>query len=186
MFYSLFLRCLIRKTFIFVQSYIIFVQNQPKNVHMCTKIGKRREVFMDEIDAGILELLEEDSRRSFTEMAKKLNVSESSVRKRVSALQKEGVIKKFTIKVDNVKLGLNTIAIIGIDVDSGKMLKIAQELCDFKEVKCVATSSGDHMIMLEVWTKNGKELNKLISERIERIEGVRQACPALILEKLKD
>ena len=141
---------------------------------------------LDEIDTKILELLEEDARRSFTGMAEKLKVSESSIRKRVSALQKEGVIKKFTIKVDHAKLGLNTVAIVGIDVDSDKMLEIAQELCDFKEVKCVATSSGDHMIMLEVWAKNGKELNKLIAEEIGRIEGVRQICPALILEKLKD
>lgn len=141
---------------------------------------------LDEIDTRILELLEEDARRSFTEMAEKLKVSESSIRKRVSALQKEGVIKKFTIKVDHAKLGLNTVAIVGIDVDSDKMLEIAQELCDFKEVKCVATSSGDHMIMLEVWAKNGKELNKLIAEEIGRMEGVRKICPALILEKLKD
>jgi Lrp/AsnC family transcriptional regulator for asnA, asnC and gidA len=141
---------------------------------------------LDEIDTRILELLEEDARRSFTGMAEKLKVSESSIRKRVSALQKEGVIKKFTIKVDHAKLGLNTVAIVGIDVDSDKMLEIAQELCDFKDVKCVATSSGDHMIMLEVWAKNGKELNKLIAEEIGRIEGVRQICPALILEKLKD
>jgi Lrp/AsnC family transcriptional regulator for asnA, asnC and gidA len=141
---------------------------------------------LDEIDTRILELLEEDARRSFTEIAEKLKVSESSIRKRVSALQKEGVIKKFTIKVDHAKLGLNTVAIVGIDVDSDKMLEIAQKLCDFKDVKCVATSSGDHMIMLEVWAKNGKELGKLIAEEIGRIEGVRQICPALILEKLKD
>jgi Lrp/AsnC family transcriptional regulator for asnA, asnC and gidA len=141
---------------------------------------------LDEIDTKILELLEEDARRSFTEMAEKLKISESSIRKRVSALQKEGVIKKFTIKVDHAKLGLNTAAIVGIDVDSDKMLEIAQELCDFKDVKCVATSSGDHMIMLEVWAKNGKELNNLISEKIGKIDGVRQICPALILEKLKD
>ena len=141
---------------------------------------------LDEIDTRILELLEEDARRSFTEMAEKLKVSESSIRKRVSALQKEGVIKKFTIKVDHAKLGLNTVAIVGIDVDSDKMLEIAQNLCDFKEVKCVATSSGDHMIMLEVWAKNGKELNNLITEKIGKIDGVRQICPALILEKLKD
>jgi len=141
---------------------------------------------LDEIDTKILELLEEDARRSFTEMAEKLKISESSIRKRVSALQKEGVIKKFTIKVDHAKLGLNTAAIVGIDVDSDKMLEIAQKLCDFKEVKCVATSSGDHMIMLEVWAKNGKELNNLISEKIGKIDGVRQICPALILEKLKD
>jgi Lrp/AsnC family transcriptional regulator for asnA, asnC and gidA len=141
---------------------------------------------LDETDTKILELLEEDARRSFTEIAQKLHVSESAVRKRVSAMHKDGVITKFTIKVDHGKLGLNTIAIVGLDVESSKMLEIAQELCDFKELKCVATASGDHMIMLEIWARNGKELNKLISEKIGKIAGVRQVCPALILEKLKD
>jgi Lrp/AsnC family transcriptional regulator for asnA, asnC and gidA len=141
---------------------------------------------LDETDMKILELLEEDARRSFTEIAQRLNVSESAIRKRVSALLGKGVIKKFTVRVDHTKLGLNTVAIVGIDVDSTKMLEIAQRLCDIREIKCVATSSGDHMIMLEIWAKNGKELNKLISEKISTIQGVEEICPALILEKLKD
>ena len=140
---------------------------------------------LDETDVKIIEMLEEDGRKPFTEMAQRLEVSESAIRKRVSALLSTGVIK-FTVKVDHAKIGLGTVAIVGIDVESDKMLEIAQLLCDFKEVKCVATSSGDHMIMLEVWTKNGKELNKLISERVSTIEGVKKVCPALILEKLKD
>ncbi len=141
---------------------------------------------LDETDTKILQLLEEDARRSYTEIAHKLHVSESSIRKRVTAMQKEGVITKFTIKVDHGKLGLNTIAIVGLDVEPSKMLEIAQKLCDLKELKCVATASGDHMIMLEIWARNGKELNKLISEKIGKIAGVKQVCPALILEKLKD
>jgi Lrp/AsnC family transcriptional regulator for asnA, asnC and gidA len=141
---------------------------------------------LDETDVKILEMLEEDGRRSFTEIAEKLTVSESAIRKRVSTLLSTGVIKKFTIRVDNVKMGLNTVAIVGIDVESDKMLEIAQLLCHHKQVKCVATSSGDHMIMLEVWARSGKELSKLISERIAKMDGVKKICPALILEKLKD
>lgn len=141
---------------------------------------------LDDTDTRIIEMLEEDGRRSFTEIAEKLKISESAIRKRVSLLLSTGVIKKFTVRIDHAKLGLNTAAIIGIDVESDKMLEIAQMLCDLREVKCVATSSGEHMIMLEVWVKNGKELNRLISERIGAIDGVKKVCPALILEKLKD
>jgi Lrp/AsnC family transcriptional regulator for asnA, asnC and gidA len=141
---------------------------------------------LDDIDARIIEILEEDGRSSFTDIAEELKVSESAIRKRVSTLLSTGVIKRFTVKLDHAKLGFNTAAIVGIDVESDKMLEIAQRLCDLREVKCVATSSGEHMIMLEVWVKNGKELNRLISERIGKIEGVKKVCPALILEKLKD
>ena len=42
------------------------------------------------------------------------------------------------------------------------------------------------MLMTEIWTSDGRELTKLISEKIETIEGVKKICPAIILEKLKD
>jgi len=141
---------------------------------------------VDELDKKIIKMLEEDGRRPFTDIAKKLKLSESTVRKRVLALQKNGVIKRFTVEVDPTKLGLNTIAIVGVDVDPTELLKAAQKLCDFKEIRYVATSTGDHMIMTEIWTKDGRELTKVISEKIGTIEGVKKICPAIILEKMKE
>jgi Lrp/AsnC family transcriptional regulator for asnA, asnC and gidA len=141
---------------------------------------------IDKMDLKILKMLEEDGRRSFTDIAEKLKVSESTVRKRVMALQRKGILKKFTIKVDPAKIGIKTVAFVGIDVDPTRLLQVAQELCNFKEVKWVATSTGDHMLMTEIWTSDGRELTKLISEKIGTIEGVKKICPAIILEKLKD
>jgi len=140
----------------------------------------------DEMDTKIIEMLEEDGRKSFTEIAEKLELSESAIRKRVLALQKKGVIKKFTVKIDPSKLGINTVAIVGLEVDPTKLLETAQKLCEFTEIKCAATSTGDHMIMTEIWTRDGRELTKLISEKIGTLEGVKRICPAIILEKLKE
>ncbi|MDW8040753.1 MAG: Lrp/AsnC family transcriptional regulator [Nitrososphaerota archaeon] len=140
---------------------------------------------IDEVDKKILKLLQEDARLPFLEMAQKLKLSESTIRKRVQALKERGVIKRFTIEIDPAKIGLNTVAIVGIDVDPSKLLEVAQKLCELKEIRCVATSTGDHMIMTEIWTKDGRELTKLISEKIGPIEGVKKICPAIILEKLK-
>ncbi|MGQ9550982.1 MAG: winged helix-turn-helix transcriptional regulator [Candidatus Bathycorpusculaceae bacterium] len=141
---------------------------------------------LDKIDEKIIEMLRENGRKSFTAMAKKLNLNEATVRKRVSNLQKNGVIKRFTIEVDPSKVGMKTVAIVGIHVDPTRLLEAAQSLCEFKETKCVATSTGDHMIMTEIWARNGKELTEIISEKIGAIEGVERICPAIILEKLKD
>ena len=146
----------------------------------------RQNVNFRKIDEKIIEMLRENGRKSFTAMAKKLNLNEATIRKRVSNLQKNGVIKRFTIEVDPSKVGMKTVAIVGIQVDPTRLLEAAQSLCEFKEIKCVATSTGDHMIMTEIWAKNGKELTEIISEKIGAIEGVERICPAIILEKLKD
>lgn len=140
---------------------------------------------VDEKDLKIIEMLQKDGRTSCDEMAENLGMSEAGVRKRVQGLLTKGVIR-FTVKVNHSKIGKNTIAIVGVDVDPAKMLEIANNLCEIDEVKCVATSSGDHTVMTEIWTCDGQELRKLISNRIEPMEGVKRVCPALLLEKLKD
>ncbi|MEM3552503.1 MAG: Lrp/AsnC family transcriptional regulator, partial [Candidatus Bathyarchaeia archaeon] len=99
---------------------------------------------------------------------------------------KNKVIKKFTITVDPVKLGKNSIAIIGIEVDPSTLLTTAQKLSEIPEAKFVATSTGDHMIMMEVWAKDGKDLTRIISEKIAKIDGVKKICPSIILEKIKE
>ncbi len=140
---------------------------------------------LDPIDLKILQILREDASIPFTEVARRLGVSESTVRKRVANMRAEGVIKKFTVLVEPSKIGLNTVAIVGVDVDPAKLLEVSEKLCELPETLYVATSTGDHMIMTEIWTKDGRELTKLMSERIGSIEGVKKICPAIILEKLK-
>lgn len=163
---------------------MLFVQNSAKIVKNGAKMVKKIAE-IDELDLKILKLLEEDGRLTFMDIAKKLRLSESTIRKRVQALKENGVIKRFTVEIDPAKIGLNTVAIVGIDVDPPKLLEVSQKLCEFKEIRCVATSTGDHMIMTEIWTKDGRELTRLISEKIGPIEGVKKICPAIILEKLK-
>lgn len=142
-------------------------------------------VEVDALDLKILKILQEDGRIPFTEIAGKLKLSGSTIRKRVQALQKKRVIKKFTIEIDPSKIGVRTVTIVGVDVDPTSLLEAAQKLCEIKEIRSVATSTGDHMIMTEIWTRDGRELTKLISEKIGKIEGIKKICPAIILEKLK-
>lgn len=140
---------------------------------------------MDKLDLRIVEMLLENGRRTYTEMAKIIGLSESTVRKRVQALVEEGVIRRFTVEVEPSRIGLRTVAIIGVDIEPPRLLEVAQRLSELREARWVATSTGDHMIMMEVWTRDGKALTRLISERIGEIDGVKRVCPAIILEKLK-
>jgi Lrp/AsnC family transcriptional regulator, regulator for asnA, asnC and gidA len=138
---------------------------------------------VDETDMKILQTLQKDSRTPFSEMAKALHLSEAGIRKRVINLQERKVIKKFTIEIDPAKIGINNVSIVGLDVEPTKLLEAVEKLCHFKEVKTVSTSSGDHMIMMEIWTADGRELTHFIAEKIGTIEGVKRICPAIILEK---
>lgn len=137
------------------------------------------------LDIKILKFLEEDGRIPFTEVARKLKLNESTIRKRVLRLRDKRVIKKFSVELDPSKIGFNTVAIVGVDVEPVRLIEAAQKISEIPETRYVATSTGDHMIMTEIWAKDGRELTKLISGQIGTIEGIKKICPAIILEKLK-
>jgi Lrp/AsnC family transcriptional regulator for asnA, asnC and gidA len=140
---------------------------------------------VDEVDFRIISILMEEGDISFSELARRLNLSESTIRKRIEKLKKGNVINKFTVIVDPYKLGFNSVAIVGVDVEPQQLLKVAKKLCELPEAKNVFISTGDHMIMVEIWARDGNDLSRILSEGIGGIEGVKRVCPSIILERLK-
>jgi len=140
---------------------------------------------VDEVDFRIIRILMEEGDISFSELARRLNLSESTIRKRVEKLKKSNVINRFTVIVDPAKLGFNSVAIVGVDVEPQQLLKVAKKLCELPEARNVFISTGDHMIMVEIWARDGNDLSRIISEGIGSIEGVKRVCPSIVLERLK-
>lgn len=140
---------------------------------------------IDKKDLKIIDMLRENARTPLTEIASRLDVSESTIRKRIRALEKNGVITQYTVVVDPSKLGYNSVSMVGIDVESTHLLDVAMRMTEFPEVKFVATSTGDHMIITEIWINDSKELGRFIAENIEKQEGVKRVSPTIILEKWK-
>ena len=132
----------------------------------------------------IIKLLEENSRMSFVEIAERLGVSETAVRKKIKALEKEGIIRNFSIDIDYKKLGYSVCALTGLDTTPEKFIFVLEEVKKMKEAKKVYTSTGDHMIMIESILKDSSELTKFV-EKLERMEGVTKVCPAILMERVK-
>ena len=140
---------------------------------------------IDEKDLKIIDMLRENARTPVTTIASRLGVSESTIRKRIRALEKNGVITQYTVIVDPAKLGYKSVSIVGINVESTHLLDVAMRMTEFPEVKFVATSTGDHVIITEIWLNDSKELGRFITEKIEKQEGVKRVSPTIILENWK-
>ena len=108
-------------------------------------------ILIDETDKGILEILKQNARTPFLYIAKRLKISESTIRKRVARMEKDGVIKKYTAVVEPSKVGYGSVALVGIDVKPEKFLEVGRKLTELDNIKFVATSTGDHMLMIEIW-----------------------------------
>jgi len=140
---------------------------------------------LDERDKKIIELLLKNSRMNYSEIAKILGISDTAVRKRVRNMEKNGIIRGYTISVEPHSMGYKCVAILGIDTESEKFYYVANTLKEMKEVKCVDMASGENMIVVEIWARDGEQLAKIISEDIGKIDGVKKVKSSIVLQKLK-
>ncbi len=140
---------------------------------------------MKKVVLDILDILEKNSRMKNVEIAKMLNISEAYVRRVIKKLVNDGIIKKFTIDIDPKKIGFEVVSLVGIDTEPESILNIIDMLKKMPEVKKIYLSTGDHMIIAEVWAKNNEEFSQIIFNKIGKIKGIRKICPSIILNRVK-
>jgi len=132
----------------------------------------------------LLNILKDNARMKFVDIAKKLNVSETAIRKKVKKLEENGTIKGYTIEINPKKAGFEINAMIGIDTKPEYFIQILEGMKKMPECLSVYSASGDHMILIECWFKDSKALTVFV-QGIEKIEGITKICPAIITEKIK-
>ncbi|MFB6266709.1 MAG: HTH-type transcriptional regulator LrpA1 [Halodesulfurarchaeum sp.] len=133
----------------------------------------------------ILEVLQEDAQASYAEIADRVGVSKPTVRKYINQLEEEGVIVGYSAEIDPKKLSSQSIALVGIEVESDRYVEVTRALQDLDAVHALYTSSGDHMLMAEVRAPDGDALGEIIQEGISELEGVTAAHPSFLQERLK-
>ncbi len=132
----------------------------------------------------ILNILESNSRATFVDIAKKLGVTDTAVRKRIKRMEDLGIIKKYTVDVNPRKLGFQVDTLIGIDTEPEYYISMIEKLKNLEKVKSLYSSTGDHMIMMRCWFKSSQELTEFI-KKLESTRGITRVCPAIILERIK-
>lgn len=139
---------------------------------------------MDQLDLAIIAHLQTDGRKPLTEIARALNVSEGTIRNRVSQL-----IENQTIQVvgmaDPHQLGYDAPAIITVSVHPNKLEDVVRKIADLREVSYLIYVSGDFDLMVEVMCKDRDHLTKLLNDQIRSIDGVTRTQTFFILHTYK-
>jgi Lrp/AsnC family transcriptional regulator, regulator for asnA, asnC and gidA len=129
---------------------------------------------IDDLDVKILSELARDASISVPRLSKKINVNSSVVYSRIKRLVKRGLIKKFTIVINDEALGSNVKALTGINMDSKLRDNVLNELFKIPEVREVAEVTGRFDVLVTMNARSLDEMHQLISEKIGRVEGVQK------------
>jgi DNA-binding Lrp family transcriptional regulator len=137
---------------------------------------------LDKTDEHILKLLREDARKTNTELASKLNLSESAVRRRISNLVRDGIIHRFTVEVNDPQLAS---AIAWVSVNPAiPTAQVSSKMKGVQGVETVFETAGQFDIAVIIKGADIVEVNKTV-EGIRRVEGVLTTNTMIILRTIR-
>ena len=135
---------------------------------------------LDETDFSIIKALEKDSRISYTELGKQLDLSDVAVKKRIDKLVSSGVIKNFSINVDNEKVGKKVRAILLINCAPGELEKVISKFENIAETSEINRSIGEYDLVVELLCKDIDFLKELVERKFSLMKGINQLNTLII------
>jgi len=139
---------------------------------------------VDKLDLRILRSLSRDGRKPYKTIAKDLDVSDATIRKRVDRMKRDGVIRQFHVLVNYERMGQFVKAFIGLKVNPSRLQDIVSELQNNPDVQVIYRTTGSWDILIEVILKDMKELNWFLEKQLN-IEGVSETEVNLTIEAYK-
>jgi Lrp/AsnC family transcriptional regulator for asnA, asnC and gidA len=138
---------------------------------------------IDKTDRKIILELQNNGRASYASLASKLQISVSTVRRRLKRLIKNEIVK-ITAIPEPSKVGYPAGAFIAMDVDVLKIDDVCAKLAAYPNVHFTAVVFGRYDVVISVVFPSFETVIQFIKEEIARIDGVKQV-ESFILAELK-
>jgi Lrp/AsnC family transcriptional regulator, leucine-responsive regulatory protein len=124
----------------------------------------RKEYELDQFDREILALLEEDARRSNSDIARLVGLSPATIGERIARLRDVGVISRFSIKIDPARLGYSVAAIVEFEPNSRYDDSGVRAVAAHPAVRTCYKVTGRALLILLVRVRDSTELNGVLLE----------------------
>ena len=130
-------------------------------------------------------MLEDDARTSLRKISELVGVSLGTVSNRVKKMEKNGVIKGYSVILDPDQIGWELNVVIGLRIQKGRLIEIQEKIAKDSRVHGVYDVTGDFDSMVIARAKNRKDLDDL-SKNVLSIDGVERSITHLVLNTVKE
>ncbi len=140
---------------------------------------------LDETDVKVLKTLTEDARLSSRQVAKQCDISIGTVLSRIKRMEEEGIIKGYTVLLDQEKLGYELTVVTEITVSKGRLLEMENEIARIPNVCCVYDLTGLSDAAIIAKFKSREELSKF-TKRLLSLPYVERTNTHVVLTTIKE
>ena len=143
---------------------------------------------MDRFDTAILTTLQDEGRITWSQLAKRVNLSASAVQRRVESLQDRGVIENFTVNLNESALGHSVKAFVTVNIER-QNTQLAEEfrrrVLEHPQVQACHMISGSIDFILEIVASDLDAFGQFIDGELLRMPAVKDASSSIVLKIVK-
>ncbi len=139
---------------------------------------------IDNIDREIMSILQKNSRVTNTEIARRLDISEGTVRNRIKKLVDNRIIRNIAV-VNPETLGYQVHVIVGIQVEYQKMAEVTKQLKEKQAVHFLGIAAGRYDLMVIAFFRNTEEQLAFFADDLASIDGIVRLETFTVLKMLK-
>jgi DNA-binding Lrp family transcriptional regulator len=133
-------------------------------------------------DSKLLDLLRANAREPAASLARKLGIARSTLQERIARLEREGVIKGYTVRLSDEAASKNLRAVAMIVADARQADRVTAELKKIPEVRSLAAVSGAHDMMAVVEADTAARMDAVL-DRIGKANGVARTVSSIVLSE---
>ena len=142
---------------------------------------------LDNTDYKILEILMQDAKKPYTEVAKKVFVSQGTVHVRMGKMETSGIIEKTTLKVNYARLGFDITAFIGIYLEKSALYdQVLAKLKEIWEITSIHYTTGNYSMFVRIHCRDTNHLKIVLHDKIQQVEGIERTETMISLEESLD
>jgi len=127
---------------------------------------------LNKVDIEILNLLQSDSSTPFVDLAEKIGVTDGTIHQRVRKLKKLGIIKRFTVQLNQEKIGNSTVAYLLLTVNPGYIESVSEKVKEYPNVMEVHEVHTQGDLLIKIRASSQDEIRDIMVNKIRKIEGV--------------
>jgi Lrp/AsnC family leucine-responsive transcriptional regulator len=149
---------------------------------------------LDEKDLAILQLIQENSKLTANQIAKRVGAPITTVFAKTKRMEELGVIKQYRAILSPEKLNLTTAAFILASVSYAaksdgapiSQRAVAEEISRFPEVQEVHIITGDWDLLVKLRAENVDAVGKFVVDKLRLIKGLEKTLTCMVFETVKE
>ena len=135
---------------------------------------------MDDKNLQLLNLLRANARESTAALARKLNLSRTAVHERISKLESSGIIRGYTLRLNEEYTSNLVTAQVMIEVNPKLSKQVTNTLARISQVFSLYTVNGQYDLIALIRAENTQQLDEVL-DKIGEIEGIEKTMSSIVL-----